>query len=239
MNPLKGEIFCFDKPYGWTSFNVVARARYLIRKRIGVKKLKVGHAGTLDPLATGVLIVCTGKATKRIEELQAHTKEYIATLKLGATTPSFDKETEEDATYPIDHLTKELLESALTRFVGTIEQVPPAFSAVKINGKRAYDFARSGREVELKPKTLVIDEIELMSYGENEAHELQAVLRVVCSKGTYIRALARDIGRFVGSGAYLTGLVRTRIGDYALKDCLDIETFAEWLSRQEFETGEE
>lgn len=229
MNPQEGEILSFNKPYEWTSFNVVAAVRNLLRKKLNTKKIKVGHAGTLDPLATGVLLVCTGKATKRIEELQAHTKEYVATLKIGATTPSFDKETEEDATYPTDHITRELLESTLKTFIGSIEQVPPTYSAVKVNGKRAYEFARTGRDVELKAKTLVIDEIELLSC--NLPHE--AVIRVVCSKGTYIRALARDIGIALGSGAYLTDLMRTRIGEYRLVDCMDIKDFPEWLDKQE------
>ena len=229
MNPQEGEILSFNKPYEWTSFNVVAAVRNLLRRKLNTKKIKVGHAGTLDPLATGVLLVCTGKATKRIEELQAHTKEYVATLKIGATTPSFDKETEEDATYPTDHITRELLESTLKTFIGSIEQVPPTYSAVKVNGKRAYEFARTGREVELKAKTLVIDEIELLNC--NLPHE--AVIRVVCSKGTYIRALARDIGIALGSGAYLTDLMRTRIGEYRLVDCMDIKDFPEWLDKQE------
>ena len=229
MNPQEGEILSFNKPYEWTSFNVVAAVRNLLRRKLNTKKIKVGHAGTLDPLATGVLLVCTGKATKRIEELQAHTKEYVATLKIGATTPLFDKETEEDATYPTDHITRELLESTLKTFIGSIEQVPPTYSAVKVNGKRAYEFARTGRDVELKAKTLVIDEIELLSC--NLPHE--AVIRVVCSKGTYIRALARDIGIALGSGAYLTDLMRTRIGEYRLVDCMDIKDFPEWLDKQE------
>jgi tRNA pseudouridine55 synthase len=229
VNPQEGEILSFNKPYEWTSFNVVACVRNLLRRRLKTKKIKVGHAGTLDPLATGVLLVCTGKATKRIEELQSHTKEYIATLKLGATTPSFDKETEEDAVYPTEHITRELLDETLKKFVGSIEQVPPTYSAVKVNGKRAYEFARTGRDVELKAKTLVIDEIEVMSCNLPG----EVVIRVVCSKGTYIRALARDIGQALGSGAYLTDLMRTRIGDYRLADCMDIKDFPEWLDKQE------
>lgn len=233
MNFTKGEIISFNKPYGWTSFQVVAKVRCAVSKKLHVKKIKVGHAGTLDPLATGVLIVCTGKATKLIDELQAHTKEYIATLKLGATTPSYDKETEEDNAYPTEHITKELIEDVLKRFVGTIEQTPPEYSAVKINGKRAYELARKGKDVELKPKTLTIDSIELL-----ECRLPEIVIRVVCSKGTYIRALARDIGRELQSGAYLTGLVRTRIGDYSLDKCLNPETFNEWLDSQEIEYEE-
>lgn len=233
MNFIKGEILSFNKPYGWTSFQVVSKVRSAISKKLHVKKIKVGHAGTLDPLATGVLIVCTGKSTKLIDELQSHTKEYIATLKLGATTPSYDKETEEDAVYPTEHITKELVETVLQRFIGTIEQTPPEYSAVKINGKRAYEFARKGKSVELKPKTLVIDSIELLEYNLPEI-----IIRVVCSKGTYIRALARDIGRELQSGAYLTGLVRTRIGEYKIDECLDPETFNEWLDSQEIEYEE-
>ena len=224
----------FDKPYEWTSFGLVAKVRYLLCKRLGVKKLKVGHAGTLDPLATGVLLVCTGKATKRIEELQAHTKEYVATLRLGATTPSFDLEKPVDAEYPTEHITCEMVEETLNRFVGTIEQVPPVFSACKVNGSRAYDLARKGEEVELKAKTLVIDELELLRC---ELPEI--VIRVVCSKGTYIRALARDIGVALKSGAHLTALRRTRIGAVRVEDCLKLDDFAEWLNRQTIEITED
>ena len=224
----------FDKPYEWTSFGLVAKVRYLLCKRLGVKKLKGGHAGTLDPLATGVLLVCTGKATKRIEELQAHTKEYVATLRLGATTPSFDLEKPVDAEYPTEHITREMVEETLNRFVGTIEQVPPVFSACKVNGSRAYDLARKGEEVELKAKTLVIDELELLRC---ELPEI--VIRVVCSKGTYIRALARDIGAALKSGAHLTALRRTRIGAVRVEDCLKLDDFAEWLNRQTIEITED
>ena len=224
----------FDKPYEWTSFGLVAKVRYLLCKRLGVKKLKVGHAGTLDPLATGVLLVCTGKATKRIEELQAHTKEYVATLRLGATTPSFDLEKPVDAEYPTEHITREMVEETLNRFVGMIEQVPPVFSACKVNGSRAYDLARKGEEVELKAKTLVIDELELLRC---ELPEI--VIRVVCSKGTYIRALARDIGVALQSGAHLTALRRTRIGAVRVEDCLKLDDFAEWLNRQTIEITED
>ena len=224
----------FDKPYEWTSFGLVAKVRYLLCKRLGVKKLKVGHAGTLDPLATGVLLVCTGKATKRIEELQAHTKEYVATLRLGATTPSFDLEKPVDAEYPTEHIIREMVEETLNRFVGTIEQVPPVFSACKVNGSRAYDLARKGEEVELKAKTLVIDELELLRC---ELPEI--VIRVVCSKGTYIRALARDIGVALKSGAHLTALRRTRIGAVRVEDCLKLDDFAEWLNRQTIEITED
>lgn len=228
MNFIEGEILYFDKPLTWTSFGLVARARNVLSKKLKVKKLKVGHAGTLDPLATGVMIICTGKATKRIEEFQYQTKEYIATVQLGATTPSFDLEKEIDATYPTEHITRELVEETLKKFIGSIEQIPPVFSACKIDGKRAYDLARAGKEVELKPKTLVIDEIELL-----ECNLPEIKIRVVCSKGTYIRALARDIGEALNSGAHLTGLIRTRIGEVTLSHCLDIETFEEWLEQQQ------
>ncbi len=228
-----GEILYIDKPYKWTSFAIVNKLRYHICRKVGVKKMKVGHAGTLDPLATGVMIICTGKATKRIEEFQYQTKEYIATLRLGATTPSFDLETEIDATYPCEHITCEQVENILQKFVGTIEQVPPAFSACKVDGKRAYDLARKGKEVELKAKTLVIDEIELLSC---ELPEI--VVRVVCSKGTYIRALARDIGEALDSGAHLTALQRTRVGDIRLADCMQVEEFESWLETQVITTEE-
>ena len=233
MDFKKGEILAFDKPYEWTSFGLVAKVRYLLCKRLGVKKLKVGHAGTLDPLATGVMIVCTGKATKRIEEFQYHTKEYVATIQLGATTPSYDLEHEIDATYPTEHITRELVEETLKTFIGEIQQVPPAFSACMVNGKRAYDLARKGEEVELKPKLLVIDEIELL-----ECNLPEIKIRVVCSKGTYIRALARDIGEALNSGAHLTALERTRVGDVRLEDCLDPMDFKEWIDAQEIETEE-
>ena len=231
MDFVEGEILAFDKPYRWTSFDVVGKARWLLCKKLGVKKLKVGHSGTLDPLATGVVVVCTGKKTKLIDQLQAHQKEYVAMLQLGATTPSFDLEKEIDATYPTEHITRELVEETLKKFIGSIEQIPPAFSACMVDGKRAYDLARKGEEVNLKPKTLVIDEIELLEC------ELPVIkIRVVCSKGTYIRALARDIGEALNSGAHLIGLIRTRVGEVKLEDCMQVEGFAEWLEKQEIET---
>lgn len=225
MDFKEGEILCFDKPLGWTSFKVVGHARYHLCRYLGVKKLKVGHAGTLDPLATGVVMVCTGKATRRIEEFQAHTKEYVATLRLGATTPSYDLEHEIDAVYPTEHIDRPMVEEVLQRFVGEIEQVPPAFSACMVNGTRAYDLARKGQEVELKPKKLVIDEIELLDCSLPDI-----TIRVVCSKGTYIRALARDIGQALQSGAHLTALRRTRVGDVRVEDCLDPLQFKEWVN---------
>ena len=233
MDFKSGTILSFDKPLEWTSFGLVNKVRYLLCKHIGEKKLKVGHAGTLDPLATGVLIICTGKATKQIDTLQAKTKEYVATLQLGATTPSFDLETEVDATYPTAHITEEKVKEALTRFIGRIEQVPPSYSACKVDGKRAYDLARQGKEVELKAKVLVIDEIELQDFNSSS---MQATIRVVCSKGTYIRALARDIGQALESGAHLTALRRTRIGDYKVEDCHTLDTFQQWLETLPKET---
>ncbi|MBD5215590.1 MAG: tRNA pseudouridine(55) synthase TruB [Bacteroidales bacterium] len=233
MNFLQGEILYVDKPLGWTSFDAVKRLRGALTRRLGVKKLKVGHAGTLDPLATGVMILCTGKATKRIDELQAGVKEYIATIALGATTPSFDLETEIDATYPTEHISRELVEDTLSSFTGRIEQVPPAFSAVKVDGKRAYDLARKGRDVELKPKVLVIDEIELLDYAPTSI-----TIRVVCSKGTYIRALARDIGQALGSGGHLTALRRTRVGEVNIADCLTVDQCAELIRTVEIEFPE-
>ena len=234
MDFKKGEILYFDKPLMWTSFKLVSHARYNLCRKLKVKKLKVGHAGTLDPLATGVMIVCTGKATKRIEEFQYQTKEYIATLQLGATTPSYDLEKEIDATYPTEHITEAMVAETLKKFVGEIWQTPPAFSACKVDGARAYDLARKGEEVTLKPKLLVIDEIELLACNLPEI-----TIRVVCSKGTYIRALARDIGQALNSGAHLTGLIRTRIGEITLDKCMDVAAFPEWLGQQEIKTEEE
>lgn len=220
---LGGEVLAFDKPKTWTSFGIVARVRWLLTQKVG-QKVKVGHAGTLDPLATGVLLLCTGRATKRIEELQSHEKEYVATLKLGATTPSFDMEHPEDATFPTAHITREMVEEVLASFTGTIEQVPPSFSACKIKGERAFYLARNGQSVNLKPKTITISQIQLLSF-----QPAQIQIRVVCSKGTYIRALARDIGAALNSGAYLTELRRTRVGDYSVEQCLNLESFPEWL----------
>lgn len=273
MNPQAGEIFYIDKPYRWTSFDVVNKVRWLLCKRLGTKKLKVGHAGTLDPLATGVMIVCTGRATKRIDELQAHTKEYVATLRLGATTPSFDLEHPIDAYYPTEHITREQVETVLQQFLGPIQQIPPAYSAVKVEGKRAYDLARKEKEVELKPKLLVIDEIELLEYRKSTSSTESMVssftaespsllprtgmrnkafltspaapddttsypsitIRVVCSKGTYIRALARDIGQALCTGAHLTVLRRTRVGDILVENCITMDDFPTWLEQQEIE----
>lgn len=224
MDFLEGEVIAIDKPYEWTSFGLVAKVRWLLTQHLG-RKIKVGHAGTLDPLATGVVLLCTGKATKRIDELQAQTKEYTATLRLGATTPSFDLEHDIDATYPTAHITEEAVREALCRFKGSIEQVPPAFSACKIEGKRAYKMARKGQDVVLSPKLIRIDEIELT--GCRLPDEID--IHVVCGKGTYIRALARDIGLALGSGAHLTALRRTRVGDYRVEDCMTLDEATKWI----------
>ena len=218
MDFISGEIFCIDKPYGWTSFDAVKRLRGAVQRKLKVKKFKVGHAGTLDPLATGVLIVCTGRATRLVESLQNGEKEYIATLRLGATTPSYDLEKEIDREYPWQHISRENILEVLPKFCGHIMQVPPVFSAVKIDGKRAYNFARKGKDVELKPKALEIKEIELMQCNLPEI-----TLRIVCSKGTYIRALARDIGEALNSGAHLTALKRTKVGNVKLENCLSVD----------------
>ena len=210
----------------WTSFKLVKIVRTRISRKLKIKKIKVGHAGTLDPLASGVMIICTGKATKLIESFQYQTKEYVATLQLGATTPSFDRETEIDGVYPTEHITREGVETVLRQFVGSIQQVPPVYSACKIDGRRAYDFARKGEDVELKAKELVIDEIELLEYQSDIIK-----IRVVCSKGTYIRALARDIGQALDSGAHLIGLVRTRVGDVRLEDCLQVDQIDELVEK--------
>lgn len=224
-----GEILAFDKPLHWTSFDVVAKVRYNLCRVLKTKKLKVGHTGTLDPLATGVVIVCTGKKTKMIEQLQYDEKEYIATLQLGATTPSYDLEKEIDATYPTAHINRQLINETIPLFLGEQWQVPPIFSAVQINGKRAYEFARKGETVELKPKLLVIDEIEVLAFDEAT---MQLTIRVVCSKGTYIRALARDIGEKLRSGAHLIALRRTRVGDTRVEDCMTIEQFLKQLNEE-------
>jgi len=231
MNFVEGEVLYVAKPLTWTSFNLVSKIRWKLQKTLKMKKLKVGHAGTLDPLATGVMIICTGKSTKLIESFQYQTKEYIATLELGATTPSFDLELPVDGTYPTEHITRELVDEVIPRFLGEIWQVPPAYSAVKVDGKRAYDYARDGQEVELKPKLLVIDEIEVLDFTLPRLK-----IRVVCSKGTYIRALARDIGLALGSGAHLIALERTRIGEVRLEDCWQIDDLVEFLDKEVLES---
>ncbi len=238
LNPIEGEIFYIDKPLGYTSFAVVKKVRGTLRKMLGSAGVKVGHAGTLDPLASGVLIVCTGRKTKDIARLQAGVKEYIATIRLGATTPSFDLETEIDAQYPWNHITREEIKKVLqSQFVGTIEQVPPKFSACKVDGKPAYKMARKGEEVEIRPKTLTIDEIEVLSCGLPDEPTLQ--VRVVCSKGTYIRALARDIGLALGSGGHLTALRRTRVGGVKVDQCQSVDELLQYLESETYVSPEE
>ncbi len=225
---IKGEILAIDKPYRMSSFGALAHVRYLMSKRLG-KKVKIGHAGTLDPLATGVLVLCTGKTTKLIDQLQQHTKEYIATMQLGATTDSYDREHTVNHTYPTKHITRELIDSTIPHFIGDVQQVPPTYSAVKVNGDRAYALRRQGDSVELKPKTVRIDEIEVLDFNPKD---MTMAIRVVCGKGTYIRAIARDLGRALKSGAYLTSLRRTRVGEVKVEECVDFDHFSEWLDKQ-------
>jgi tRNA pseudouridine55 synthase len=232
MNFTQGEIIYINKPYRMSSFGALAFVRTRISKKIGVRRVKIGHAGTLDPLATGVLVLCTGKMTKEIERLQYDTKEYVATLQLGATTPSYDMEHEVDETYPVDHITEDGIRQVLAGFIGEIQQVPPQYSAVKIGGKRAYELKRKGNEVALASKPVRIDEIELTAY---DAASKQATIRVVCGKGTYIRSLARDIGEALQSGAYLTSLCRTRVGSVRIEECISIDDFSAWLDQQDIE----
>lgn len=234
MNFQEGAILYINKPYRMTSFGALAYVRTRLSKRLGVRRLKTGHAGTLDPLATGVLILCTGKATKQIESLQYKTKEYTATLQLGATTASYDREHTVNMTYPTRHITRELILQTLPRFVGEIQQVPPEYSACNVGGSRAYMMARRGEKVELQSKTLQVDELELTHF---DPQSMQMSIRVVCGKGTYIRALARDIGEALDSGAFLTALCRTRLGDVRIEDCLTLDDFPAWLDRQEVEDG--
>lgn len=224
----KGEILLFDKELDWTSFDLVRKLRNFLCRQTGIKKLKVGHAGTLDPKATGLMIVCTGKETKNIDQIQAKEKEYVATIRLGATTPSFDLETDENETFSTDHVTRELIEERLKEFIGEIDQVPPLFSAIKIEGKRAYEHARKGSDMVLQAKKINIYELELINFSENEI-----VLRIVCSKGTYIRALARDLGFALNCGAYLVGLRRTRIGDLRLENAWQLKNFMENIKSPE------
>ena len=231
MDFRKGEIIAIDKPYRMSSFGALAHIRYVLSKKLKYK-VKIGHAGTLDPLATGILVLCTGKCTKQIEQLQTHTKEYTATLQLGATTASYDKEHTVNHTYPVHHITKALVEETLKQFVGDILQVPPTYSAVKVNGDRSYALRRAGEEVQLKPKKVHVEEIELTDY--DDANKTVSI-RVVCGKGTYIRSLARDIGKALGSGAFLTALRRTKAGSFSVENCISFDHFREWLDEQEIE----
>ena len=221
---LEGEVLLINKPLHWTSFQLVNKLRWLIKRKLGIKKIKVGHAGTLDPLASGLMIICTGKKTKEISQYQAAEKEYIATLKLGATTPSYDGETEETYFYPTKHISKELIISVCNQFIGEIEQLPPIFSAIKVKGKKLYQSARKGNKVEIKPRIIRINEIEIISM------DLPYIkLRVSCSKGTYIRSLANDLGKAMNTGAWLCKLQRTKIGSKALKNAIDINDFQQMI----------
>lgn len=227
---ISGEVLLFDKSLGWTSFDLVQRVRNTLCRKMDIKKLKVGHAGTLDPLATGLMVLCTGKATKQIEALQATEKEYIATLKLGATTPSFDLETEEDSQADFSHVTQAGFNQILQKFLGEQDQVPPIFSAVKVKGKRAFEYARKGEDLKLQAKKIVITAIETQNFNPPFVS-----VKVNCSKGTYIRSLARDIGQQLKCGAYLTGLRRTKIGDFKVEDAMTVDFFLENLNL--FETN--
>ncbi len=221
---LDGQVLLIDKPLEWTSFQVVNKVRWLIKKQRGLKKIKVGHAGTLDPLATGLLILCTGKFTKKIEQYQAQEKEYTGTIYLGATTPSYDLETEIDQHFDISGITIEQIHQATQNFIGQIEQVPPLFSAIKKDGKRLYELARKGETTEIKSRTITISEFEITRI------ELPKIeFRVVCSKGTYIRSLAHDFGKALNNGAHLSALRRTRIGDHRVTDAMSIEAFEDLL----------
>ncbi len=222
----EGRVLLFDKPLYWTSFDLVNKIRIMIRSATGLKKIKVGHAGTLDPLATGLMIICTGKATKRIEEFRDLDKEYIATIHLGQTTPSYDLETETDKNYPVDHITGELVEKTLKGFIGKQQQIPPIYSARFIEGKRAYNYARKGISKEIEPVTVSFREIELLHYGIPDIQ-----VRLLCSKGTYIRSFARDLGEALGSGAYLSALIRSSIGSLRLEEAFTIERFQFFLEQ--------
>ncbi|MCD4769899.1 MAG: tRNA pseudouridine(55) synthase TruB [Bacteroidales bacterium] len=221
-NFLEGQTLLFDKPLYWTSFDLVKKVKNIIRKHYGYSKIKVGHAGTLDPLASGLMIICTGKNTKKIPDIQGLEKEYIATLRFGETTPSFDLETEVNETFPTSHLNRKIVLDALNHFIGEQDQVPPIFSAKKIDGKRAYEFARKGVERELKPVRIWLYELELISFKMP-----LAIIRIKSSKGTYIRSFARDLGLYLNSGACLVELKRTRIGDFSLKDAFKLTEFEE------------
>ncbi|MUH34235.1 tRNA pseudouridine(55) synthase TruB [Zobellia amurskyensis] len=221
---LDGQILLVDKPLGWSSFQAVNKLKWVIRSKFKLKKFKIGHAGTLDPLATGLLIICTGKFTKRIPELQGQAKEYTGTITLGATTPSYDLETEVDQTYPTEHITEALLNKTLPQFIGDIEQRPPVFSALKKDGKRLYEYAREGKEVEIKTRSVNVSVFEII-----EMTLPNVKFRIVCSKGTYIRSLAHDLGQALQSGGHLSELRRTKIGDYNVNKAIDPNVFAENL----------
>lgn len=221
----KGQVLLFDKPYGWTSFDLVNKVRSMIRHSFGIKKIKVGHAGTLDPLATGLLIVCTGKATKTISSFQILKKEYVATIEFGKTTPSYDLETQFNGTFEFSHITLDKLKDTLIEFLGETEQTPPIFSAKQIEGRRAYKFARQGKQKELEPVSIQIDEIEILDFNPPEL-----IIRILCSKGTYIRSIANDLGEKLSSGAYLKSLQRTAIGSFLNRDSITFEEFEKSLN---------
>lgn len=225
----EGQVLLFDKPLYWTSFDLVNKIRYILRSSLGLKKIKVGHAGSLDPLASGLMIVCTGRATKRIADYLNLDKEYIATFTAGATTPSFDLETEIDAHFPTDHITEELIKEKLNSFLGEQKQLPPLYSAKLIGGKRAYEYARKGIHVDLEPATVYFKELEALSFNLPEIK-----IKVACSKGTYIRSFARDFGKSLNSGCYLSALVRSSIGEFKLCDAYDIEKFREYVEQTQF-----
>lgn len=222
-----GQVLLIDKPLDWTSFQVVNKLRWKIRKTFNIKKIKVGHAGTLDPLATGLLIICTGKMTKQINTFQGQIKEYTGTIVLGSTTPSYDLETEINATFSTDHITKDLVTETTKQFLGEIDQFPPIFSAIKKEGKRLYEFARAGEEVEIKSRKITIETFEITRFENNEVD-----FRVICSKGTYIRSLAHDFGKTLNSGAHLSVLRRTKIGDFHVNNAITIDTFIQQLDSQ-------
>jgi len=228
MNFQEGEVLLFNKPLYWTSFDLVSKVRNMIRGTFGIKKIKVGHAGTLDPLASGLMIICTGKFTKKIDEFRDLDKEYLATFHIGETTPSFDLETETDNHYPTDHITEALVRDVLTGFSGEQKQLPPMYSAKLIAGKRAYEFAREGVHKELEPVTVFFREIELIS-----CQLPKVVVRLVCSKGTYIRSFARDFGTALQSGSYLSALERTSIGAYKVKDAYNLDDFKVYIEQMQ------
>jgi tRNA pseudouridine55 synthase len=219
-----GQVLLFDKPLYWTSFDLVNKVRIIIRSNLGIKEIKIGHAGTLDPLASGLMIICTGKVTKTVEDFRELDKEYIATVHLGETTPSYDLETEINGRFPVEQISEDLVLNALAGFLGEQKQIPPVHSAKMINGKRAYEYARKGIQKEMTPVTVIFREVELLSYGIPDIR-----IRILCSKGTYIRSFARDLGKALDSGAYLSSLERTAIGPYLLKDAFSLEYFENFI----------
>lgn len=227
FNFLEGEVLLIDKPIGWTSFDVVNTIRYAIKRKLNIKKIKVGHAGTLDPLATGLLIICTGKFTKQIESFQGLDKVYVGSMYVGATTPSYDKETEVNHTFETEHISKDKLTSTLPLFTGEIEQTPPAFSAVKIDGKRAFEYARKDTEVKIKSRLITIHQFDLLNF---ELPEIDFMVK--CSKGTYIRSLVNDFGKAMESGAYMSSLRRTAIGDHSVSNAYAVEEIKEAIMSQ-------